>query len=159
MGVNVLHFNVTEKPGKPQNLEMITATDSSITLAWQPPASDGGSEIFNYVIEYRAEGEFKWKQANHEHVAQTSYVIKRLKEGAMYEFRVAAENKAGVGPYSDPTQPMKCKAPVGKFLRKLHFHTKVWFIFQIQVWFKLNFRDTNKVMVIYLAAYTTLSND
>lgn len=62
------------------------------------------------------QGDFKWKQCTTEQIPELAYCMKRLKEGAMYEFRVAAENKAGVGPFSDPTEPIKCKEPVSKFI-------------------------------------------
>ena len=81
-------------------------------MAWKPPADDGGSKIFNYVVEYRLEGG-KWITANEEHVDKLTFVVKGLKTDSIYEFRIAAENKAGVGPASDPTKPTKCKEPVG----------------------------------------------
>ena len=74
---------------------------------------DGGAEIFNYVIEYRIEGAYKWVRATEETVPDLTYVVKRLSEGAMYEFRFAAENKAGVGPMSEPTAPVEAKEPLG----------------------------------------------
>ena len=40
-------------------------------------------------------------------IPETSYVVKDLSEGTDYEFRVAAENKAGVGPFSPPSKPIK----------------------------------------------------
>ena len=83
-------------------------------LTWQPPKSDGGAEITNYVIEYRGEGAFKWIRANpDEIVPETKYTVKGLKEGQDYEFRVAAENKAGVGPASEPSSPVKAEEPLG----------------------------------------------
>lgn len=83
------------------------------SLSWKPPKSDGGSEIHNYVVEYRVEGGFKWVKANEDNVPETTYTVKSLKEGLEYEFRVSAENKAGVGPASDPTSPVKVAEKVG----------------------------------------------
>jgi titin len=58
-------------------------------------------------VEHRVEGGLKWVRANEETVPDTSYTVKGLKEGLEYEFRVSAENKAGVGPASDPTDSIK----------------------------------------------------
>ena len=85
-----------------------------MTLTWTPPKNDGGTDIFNYVIEYRAEGAFKWKQANSETVPVTTYTVKSLRENEVYEFRVAAENRAGVGPCSEATMPVKAEEKVCK---------------------------------------------
>lgn len=104
----------TDKPGKPSTPEMTTATNQSISLSWQAPEQDGGADITNYIVEYRQEGDFKWKQLD-DKVPETKTIVKKLKEGGLYEFRVAAQNKAGVGPFSDPTQPIKCKEPVCKY--------------------------------------------
>ena len=92
-------------------------TNTSVSLKWSPPADNGGAEIFNYVIEYRVEGGFKWVQANTDNVSKTSYKVVRLIENNIYEFRISAENKAGVGPASDPTSPVKAKEPVGECFR------------------------------------------
>ncbi len=49
-----------EKPGRP-GVPDITAVDrNKIALKWAPPKSDGGSPIFNYVIEYRVEGQWQF---------------------------------------------------------------------------------------------------
>ena len=107
-------FATTDKPGKPDAPEIVSTTNTTATLKWQPPKDDGGAEIFNYVVEYRAEGAFKWLRANQEKVPKTAYQVKGLDKGVTYEFRVAAENKAGVGPASDPTKPVQIKEPVGE---------------------------------------------
>ena len=83
-------------------------------MTWKPPASDGGAEIFNYVIEYRIEGGFKWVKANEDHIPVTEYTVKGLKKDSNYEFRISAENRAGVGPASEPTLPTKAKEKLGK---------------------------------------------
>lgn len=43
-----------------------------------------------------------------------SYVVTGLKEDMEYQFRVRAENAAGVSEPSRSTQPMKAADPVGK---------------------------------------------
>ena len=57
-------YRFPEKPGKPEALEITKVTKNTVSLAWKPPKDDGGAEIFNYVVEYRVEGGFKWQQAN-----------------------------------------------------------------------------------------------
>lgn len=97
-----------ELPGKPGRPSASEVTGFSVTLNWAAPESDGGAEITNYVIEYRVKGTPRWtKYEAPEPIPQTSATVPGLKEDTMYEFRVAAENKAGVGPFSDPSEPIK----------------------------------------------------
>lgn len=42
-----------------------------------------------------------WKKATEKTIPETKYVAKGLNESEVYEFRVAAVNKVGAGPYSD----------------------------------------------------------
>jgi len=56
------------------------------------------------------EGTTKWTRYGTEQdkVPATSHTLtKQLNEDTFYEFRVAAENKAGVGPYSDISERVK----------------------------------------------------
>ena len=46
----------------------------------------------------------------------TAYTVTGLKDGTEYEFRVAAENKAGLGKYSEVTEAVMAKEPYGKIL-------------------------------------------
>ena len=100
-----------DKPGKPESLAVGDVTDTSCALSWQPPASDGGDAISVYVVESRMEGGFKWAEAGRS--PATSFTVSGLKTDRTFEFRVSAENRAGVGPPSDPTAPVVAKAPLG----------------------------------------------
>lgn len=83
---------------------------TKVTLKWTPPKDDGGNDIFNYVVEYRSEGAFRWKCANEdERCPMTTFTIQNLSDDTQYEFRVAAQNSAGVGPYSETTMPVAPK--------------------------------------------------
>ena len=60
---------------------------------------------------FSAVGDFTWNRANRSDVTDVTYVIKGLSKDALYEFRVAAENRAGVGPPSEPAE-MRAKTPI-----------------------------------------------
>ncbi|KAI8775760.1 titin isoform X2, partial [Biomphalaria glabrata] len=95
-------------PGRP-GVPEVTGTDkSSVALKWTAPESDGGAPIFNYVVEYRPVSTTQWIHANETlTVPDTTFSVTGLKENKEYEFRVSAENKAGVGEASKATRPVK----------------------------------------------------
>ena len=103
--------DVPEAPSKPE----VTAVDrTQISISWSPPESDGGSPITGYYIEKKERSSTKWMKAKREPVTDTTLTIKDLIEGKEYEFRVAAVNKAGTGPFSEPSEPRIAKPPYGK---------------------------------------------
>lgn len=68
----------------------------------------------NYIIEYKVLGSFKWIRANEgERVLETYYKVTGLHDDLEYEFRIAAENKGGIGPFSEVTMSVKAKDPEG----------------------------------------------
>ena len=105
----------TDKPGKPGAPEFSDIKDTSLHLNWSPPEDDGGAEITNYVIEFRKEGDFKWVVLTSDSIPEPKFKATGLQTDVTYEFRVAAENKAGQGPFSDPSAPVKVKEPVCKY--------------------------------------------
>jgi len=105
-----------DKPGKPLSLEIVKTLKNGASLTWKPPASDGGAEITNYVVEHRIESGIKWVRASDDKISDTAYTVKSLKADMVYEFRVAAENRAGVGPPSDPTAPVTIKEQISTSL-------------------------------------------
>lgn len=107
---------LTDKPGKPGVPEVKESTKTSASLKWTPPEDDGGSEIINYVVEYRNEGAFKWKRSTEETIPNTTYLVRGLEENTEYEFRVAAENKAGVGPASEGSLSVKMEEKMGELI-------------------------------------------
>lgn len=102
------------KPNAPGTPEIIKTDKTSADLKWTPPTEDGGAPITNYVIEYRPSGSVRWNRANSSPVTETTFSVADLKEGSEYKFRVSAENKAGVGPASEPSKSVKVEKPLGK---------------------------------------------
>ena len=94
-----------EVPGRPDAPTVGEITALAATLSWQPPASDGGAPITGYVVEMRSGGDAKWRAV--QTVEGTEATVGDLTEETEYEFRVAAQNKAGVGKVSQPSKPAK----------------------------------------------------
>lgn len=88
----------TGPPGPPVGpLKFTEVFAERIGLAWNPPLDDGGSKITNYVVEKREDNRKSWVHVSND-PKECAYVVTRLTENHMYEFRVMAQNKFGVGP-------------------------------------------------------------
>ena len=77
-------------PTAPQNLHDTEITQTSLTLAWTPPADDGGSPVKWYAVHYANGGE--------DTVFTTSYRAQNLLPGTKYTFEVWAVNEVGASP-------------------------------------------------------------
>ena len=73
------------------------------------------------------EGGFKWTRANEDVVATTDFTVTSLKADKLYEYRIAAENRAGVGPASDPTAPVVTREPVCTYPLSPHCHRELYY--------------------------------
>ena len=67
-----------------------------------------------YVVEKKEQDSNRWVRNYKFAQSNTSYTVTDLKTGLEYEFRVSAENKAGISKPSDPTRPTLIKPPCGK---------------------------------------------
>ena len=83
-----------------------------MTLSWTPPDSDGGAPITKYILEKKEAFSSRWSEVTK--VTSTEFKVTGLKEGSEYQFRVSAENKAGVGKPSEPSESKVAKLPYGK---------------------------------------------
>ena len=46
------------------NIAVEDVDDSSVTLKWNKPKSDGGKKLLGYVIEYKEPSSNRWKTYN-----------------------------------------------------------------------------------------------
>merc|ERR1711990_20727 len=91
-------FDVASRPGIP---EVSNIVDGSCTVTWTRPMSTGGVEIENYVLEKRDKDGSRWVRAQKKRISECRTRVSGLQMGRTYEFRVAAENAAGLSEYSD----------------------------------------------------------
>ncbi|XP_036400675.1 titin-like [Megalops cyprinoides] len=98
-------------PGAPTNVEVTSVTSEAMTICWERPVSDGGSEICGYVIEKREKTGLRWVRVNKKPVYDLRVKASNLREGCEYEYRVYAENAAGLSRPSEPCPLTKAEDP------------------------------------------------
>ena len=76
-------------PDAPMNL-VAEATDAAVTLTWDAPQDDGGSEITDY--EYRIDGRGSWISIGS---TDTTHTVTGLVNGTAHVFEVRAVNRIG----------------------------------------------------------------
>ncbi|KAE8296524.1 Titin [Larimichthys crocea] len=98
-------------PSAPSTPTATTVTGDSIVLTWERPETDGGSEIDGYILEKRDKEGVRWTKCNRRRLNDLRFRCTGLAEGHYYQFRVLAENAAGVGAPSEPSEYIKvCEA-------------------------------------------------
>jgi len=86
-------------PTSPVASQQSPQSSTGLTLSWTAPASNGGSAITQYAIQYSTEPDMVTSPVMTGSTA-TTYNINSLLNGATYYFRVAAVNAIGTGAYS-----------------------------------------------------------
>lgn len=120
-------------PGAPTSVSG-TAGSTSMDLTWTAPASDGGSAITDYVIEYSATGANSWTAFSHTASNATSRTVTGLTGGTTYDFRISATNAAGTGTPSStftgtpgsPSSPLSLAVSLNQVTNNSHTATLTW---------------------------------
>lgn len=91
-------------PSPPQNLRVTNVTSKSVTIEWETPDSNGGTEITSYIIEKLLTKSSQWSRVATLDSYCLSYCIDNLKETTELNFRVSAENAIGISTpaYTEP---------------------------------------------------------
>jgi hypothetical protein len=87
-------------PGAPGTPAAVP-TDGGVQLTWTAPASNGGTVVRDYVVQYATDSAFTTPVTFADGVTTTAATtITGLTNGTAYWFRVAAVNAAGTGSWS-----------------------------------------------------------
>ena len=88
-------------PQAPYNLSA-TAGNGQVTVSFTPPGASGGSPVTDYLIIYQPQGgSWAWYSDGTSTLSQIT--VPGLSNGTSYQFMVAAQNAAGLSPWSWPT--------------------------------------------------------
>ena len=88
-------------PGAPTSVTAVgTGVDGQALVSWTAPASNGGSAITDYAVQYSSNSGSSWTTFSDGTSTSTSATVTGLTTGTAYIFRVAAVNVIGTGSYS-----------------------------------------------------------
>uniref|UniRef100_A0A3P8WYM7 Titin n=1 Tax=Cynoglossus semilaevis TaxID=244447 RepID=A0A3P8WYM7_CYNSE len=96
-------------PGSPSELEITNIIRDSMT--WKPPINNGGSPILGYHLERKEKNSILWTKLNKLLIPETRYKTSELEEGIEYEFRIYAENIAGISIASKVSESTVARDP------------------------------------------------
>uniref|UniRef100_A0A2K6TR06 Phosphatidylinositol phosphatase PTPRQ n=1 Tax=Saimiri boliviensis boliviensis TaxID=39432 RepID=A0A2K6TR06_SAIBB len=106
--------NVT-KPGPPVFLAGERVGSAGILLSWNTPPNPNG-RIISYIVKYKEV--CPWMQTVYTQVRakpdSLEVLLTNLNPGTTYEIKVAAENSAGIGVFSDPFLFQTAESAPGK---------------------------------------------
>ncbi|GBF99904.1 hypothetical protein Rsub_12812 [Raphidocelis subcapitata] len=96
-------------PSTPVGLAVMGVNRTSVTLAWQPPAGDGGAPITGYQVQLQAVTRAARSELGAEWLIvydgpSTATAFSALHAGCSYMARVSATNSAGASPFSAAVQ-------------------------------------------------------
>lgn len=91
---------LTAVPEAPSTPEITAVTRECITVAWKEPKSDGGSHVFGYHLQMKDRNSILWQRVNKTLIRAAHFKVTTVSAGLVYEFKVAAENAAGLSGFS-----------------------------------------------------------
>jgi Fibronectin type III domain/Immunoglobulin I-set domain len=97
-------------PNPPTDAEVFDWTETTLSVKWKAPDSDGGSPITGYLVEYKEKAASTWKSFFEPDAKKLSASIPELRTGAAYVVRIKARNIEGDSEPSGTTPPKIAKA-------------------------------------------------
>jgi fumarate reductase subunit D len=100
-GIVIIRYIADVVPGASTSL-IATPGSTQVSLSWSAPASNGGSAITDYVIQYKLSSEpTTWSIFSDGTSTNTTATVTGLTNELAYDFKVLAVNTAGQGSASD----------------------------------------------------------
>ncbi len=100
----ILLICVLDIPGPSAKPSVKDVCSTKVTVSWTKPKFDGGTTILGYILECRSVPSQDWTKCNASTITDTTYTVTGLEENTTYQFKIAAENKLGIGPFGEESQ-------------------------------------------------------
>lgn len=112
-GINPIKAKSPYDKPSPPGIPVVTQVGGDfVNLSWDKPLDDGGSRIQGYWIDKHEVGSDAWQRVNVAICAPSQINIPNLIEGRQYEFRVYAQNEAGLSLPSSASNSVQIKDPM-----------------------------------------------
>jgi titin len=99
--IEVVNLCILDAPAAPSAPQAGSVFRDSCIVTWSPPTTDGGSPVTGYQLEHRLIDRLNWVRADSSQlISGTCHRVTGLADGQSYQFRVAAENRVGLGDWS-----------------------------------------------------------
>lgn len=115
MSLTIINSHPPATPEAPPTPEITAVTRESITVAWKEPISDGGSHVFGYHLQMKDRNSILWQRVNKTIIRATHLKVTNISAGLIYEFKVAAENAAGISSFSKVSEAVLAIDACGEF--------------------------------------------
>ncbi|XP_034468054.1 myomesin-3 [Hippoglossus hippoglossus] len=96
-------------PSAPSAIALLLCTGSEMVLGWRAPSCNGGDLVRGYYLDQREKGTETWREVNVKPVKERKLRVCDLSSGNLYQFRVFAANRAGVGKPSEASEAFLCE--------------------------------------------------
>ena len=100
VGSKGVRLTVQLTPTAPRTL-IATPKTRSVSLAWVAPVKANASSVTDYIVQYRLQGSSTWVTFRDGTSTARKTTVTSLTSGQVYEFRIAAKNKSGMGTWSN----------------------------------------------------------
>lgn len=89
--------------------------DTSFTLSWEEPETDGGSKIIEYIVEIKEFHETEYRLFGSTQGNVPNILIKNVEKNRSYTFRIYAKNEVGVSEALETEDKIVVSRRISKF--------------------------------------------
>lgn len=113
--------SVTAVPGPPSTPWVSYVSRESLTVCWNEPVNDGGNPVVGYHLQMKERTSILWQKINKTPIPGDQWRVTNICPGLIYEFKVAAENSAGIGKMSKTSEEVLAIDACGQYFKYLIF--------------------------------------